>query len=43
MGTIYAPSFANIFKISRKTYLSPNQKQICNIVTLHRQHFYGMD
>ena len=24
-------------------FLSPNQKEICNILTLHRRHFYGLD
>ena len=46
MGTICAPSYANIFmseSIRRKIYLPSNQKQSCNILTLHRQHFHGID
>ena len=45
MGTICAPSYANIFmsELKKKAYLPTNQKQICNILTLHRRHFYGMD
>ena len=40
MGTICAPSNANIFM---SEFEEKHQKQICNILTLHRRHFYGMD
>ena len=38
MGTICAPSYANIFmsEFEEKYILPSNQKQICNILTLHR-------
>ena len=40
----FASSYANIFMSdSKKKNLLSNLEQICNIPTLHRQHFYGME
>ena len=45
MGTIRTPSCAIIFmsEFKKYIYLPSNQKQVGNILMLHRQHFYGMD
>ena len=45
MGTICTPSCAIIFmsEFKKYIYLPSNQKQVGNILMLHRQHFYGMD
>ena len=45
MGTIRILSNSNIFmsEFEKKICLPSNQKQLCNILTLHRRHFYGMD
>ena len=42
MGAICVPSYANNLMSELKENL-PYQKQISNILTLHKRHFYGMD